>query len=153
MLVLAHGELERELLDRLIRAGVRRTCSCGTSTEASSSGPFVVPGRTACLRCIDAHWRLADPDHLPVLTRYVDASRRPRGDGGPDPVEPAAGQLAVAWAVRDLLAHVDGDRPTTWSRTLRLGPGPPGRYRPPGRAIRRCGALGRALLFRGSMGR
>jgi bacteriocin biosynthesis cyclodehydratase domain-containing protein len=123
VLVLSRGEIERERLDDLLRRRVPHLL-VRTVDGGAVVGPFVEPGRTACLRCIDAHLSLGDPDHLPVLTRYVTASQRPRGDGSEEVAEPVLGNLAIAWAVRDLLAHVDGERPTTWSRTVRLGPAP-----------------------------
>jgi bacteriocin biosynthesis cyclodehydratase domain-containing protein len=86
-------------------------------------GPFVVPGETACLRCIDAHESVRDPDHVAVTTRYAQASGSPRGDGVPD-LDPALASIALAWAVRDVTAHLDGHEPSTWSRTLHLRPDP-----------------------------
>lgn len=117
------GELERDRLDGLLR---RRTphLLVRLVDGVVVLGPFVVPGQTACLRCLDAHAAEADPDHLPVLSRYVVASRAPRPDGRADLVAPAIAQLALAWAARDLLAHADGQRPSTWSTTVRLGPRP-----------------------------
>ena len=56
-----------------------------------------------------------------LLVRQVaEACVRDRVDGVPEPVDPALGEVAVAWAVRDLLTHLDGGRPTTWSVTLTL---------------------------------
>ena len=40
----------------------------------------------------------------------------------PDVIDPALAALAHAWAVRDVIAHLDGSRPATWSRTIQLGP-------------------------------
>jgi bacteriocin biosynthesis cyclodehydratase domain-containing protein len=115
------GELARELTDPLVRGGVPhlvvRVVDAGVVI-----GPFVVPGETACLRCIDARLSLEDPDHVPVLARYVAAPEASDVGSGRDLTEPALVVLALAWAVRDLLAHVDGTRPTTCDRTVRLGP-------------------------------
>ncbi len=87
---------------------------------AALVGPFVVPGVTACLRCIDAHRTIHDPDHVVVTSRYVRAGSRARPDGAPDVSDPLLAAVAVAWAVRDVVAHLDGRRPSTWSRTLLL---------------------------------
>jgi hypothetical protein len=59
-----------------------------------------------------------------VTTRYVEATARARSDGLPDLVDPALAAIALAWAVRDVVAHLDGKQPSTWSRTLALGPDP-----------------------------
>jgi bacteriocin biosynthesis cyclodehydratase domain-containing protein len=117
------GELDRDLLDPLIRRESTHLV-VRLVDGAAIVGPFVVPGRTACLRCIDAQHSVADPDHVPVMSRYVRATARPRPDGEPDLVDPALVALAVAWAVRDVVAHLDGRRPDTWSRTVFLDPEP-----------------------------
>ena len=83
-------------------------------------GPFVVPGRTACLRCIDAHHTERDPRRSLVLHQYA-ASRAPR-IGVPDPVPHDLLDLALVWAVRDLVAWIDGRRPRCWSATVRVEP-------------------------------
>lgn len=80
-------------------------------------GPFVAPGRTACLRCLDAHLADLDPRRPLVLEQQTDVT-------APVPLDPVLWQLALAWAVRDVLRWVDGERPSTWSATVRLGPDP-----------------------------
>ena len=120
------GEVDRDRLDPLIRRGTDHLV-VRLVDGAALVGPFVVPGVTACLRCIDAHRSIADPDHVPVTNRYVRATNRARDDGTPDLHDPVLVALAVAWAVRDVVAHLDGRRPATWSRTVFLGPEPSSR--------------------------
>ena len=79
-------------------------------------GPFVEPGRTACLRCVDAHEAEVDP-RLPFLVEQAAMAT----DGG-EPVDPVLDRLALAWAVRDLCRYLEGDEPSTWSATVDLGP-------------------------------
>jgi hypothetical protein len=118
-LLVGAGEPDRELADGWLRAGVPFVVVRLLEGRAVL-GPFVVPGRTACLRCVDAHHTDSDPD-WPLLVRQVaEACVRDRVDGVPEPVDPALGDVAVAWACRDLLTHLDGGRPTTWSATLTL---------------------------------
>ncbi len=125
-LVAVQGELDRDRLDGLVRAGtphlVLRLVD-GTAVV----GPFVVPGRTACLRCVDTHVGVGDPDHVAVTQRYVRATSRARPDGVPDVADLVLPALAAAWAVRDVVAHLEGRRPSAWSRTLTFDadPGPP----------------------------
>ena len=62
-------------------------------------GPFVVPGATACLRCVDAHLGEHDPRRALVVEQV--ATTPPLRPSEPDP---ALRALALAWAVRDLVA-------------------------------------------------
>ena len=119
-LLLAAGELAREDTDRFVRLGVPHLV-VRLVDGGAVLGPFVVPGRTACLRCIDAHRGVEDPEHVTVTERYVRATARSRLDGAPDDIDPVLAVLAASWAVRDLAAHVRGHEPSTWSRTWRLG--------------------------------
>ncbi len=81
-------------------------------------GPFVVPGLTACVRCVEAHSCDRDPRFAAVLRQLRE------GEDGPDPVDPVLMQLALAWAVHDLVRFVEGDAPATWSSTVTIAPGP-----------------------------
>lgn len=120
-LLVGAGEPDRELADRWLRDGVPFMVVRLLEGRAVL-GPFVVPGETACLRCVDAHHTDSDPD-WPLLVRQVaKACVRDREDGVPEPVDPALGELAVAWGCRDLLTHLDGGRPATWSATLVVEP-------------------------------
>lgn len=118
-LLVGAGEPDRELADPWLRERIPFMVVRLVEGRAVL-GPFVDPGRTACLRCVDAHHTDSDPD-WPLLVRQVaQACVRDRADGVPEPVDPALGEVAVAWACRDLLTHLDGGTPTTWSATLRL---------------------------------
>ncbi len=119
VLVLNVGELDRNRLDPLIRS--RTTHLVVRLVDGGAViGPFVTPGVTACLRCVDAHLSVRDPDHVAVTARYIRATARSRPDGMPD-LDPALSSFALAWAVRDVVAHVTGREPSTWSRTVLLG--------------------------------
>jgi bacteriocin biosynthesis cyclodehydratase domain-containing protein len=122
VLAVSAGELDRDRLDPLIRSQTSHLV-VRLVDGGAVLGPFVVPGTTACLRCIDAHHSVGDPDHIAVTTRYVRATSRVRRDGVPD-LEPALTALALAWAVRDVVAHLEGHEPSTWSRTVHLGEEP-----------------------------
>ena len=123
VLVVAHGEPDRALLDPLVRREVPHLLLRLVDGRAVL-GPFVLPGSTPCLRCLDAAQSVPDPHHVAVTARYVGATSRPRPDGALDVCEPALSSLALAWAVRDVVAHVEGREPSTWGRTLELGPEP-----------------------------
>jgi len=120
-LVLRVGEVDRAVLDPLVRD---RTPHLVVRLLEGSAlvGPFVDPGRTACLRCLDAHASLGDPDAATMAARHA-AARDDRRDGVAEPVDTALATLAVAWAVRDLVTHAEDGRPSTWSTTVRLSAG------------------------------
>jgi bacteriocin biosynthesis cyclodehydratase domain-containing protein len=117
------GETDRDVLDPFVRS---RTSHVVVRLVDGGAvvGPFVVPGATACLRCIDAHRAVEDPHHVAVTTRYVRATSLPRADGVRDVTDPALVALATAWAVRDVTAYTRGAEPSTWSRTTTLGAQP-----------------------------
>lgn len=68
-------------------------------------GPFVVPGLTACLRCVRA---------------WHDGPAGSRLSPGPG-VDAGLLALALGWAARDVATWVDGDTPSTWSSTVTVG--------------------------------
>ncbi len=111
------GEPDRELLDGWTRSGTPSLLVRLTEGRAVV-GPFVVPGTTACLRCVDAHCTDADPAWPLLVRQYAAATARDRADGAPEPLDPLLATLAIAWAARDLASYVDGRRPSSWSTTL-----------------------------------
>lgn len=115
------GEPARDLVDDWMRAGVPHLLVRLTEGNATV-GPFVVPGETACLRCIDAHHTDADPSWPLLVAQYASLRGRDRGDGVPEPVDSLVAKLALAWAARDLASHAEARRPTTWSATIRFDP-------------------------------
>lgn len=116
-LVITHGEIAREVLDPMVRAGWPHLL-IGSGSGDVTIGPFVVPGVTACRRCVDAHLGESDPRRAMVVGQCADT----RGQGL-GPRDPVLLTMAVAWAVRDLVSFVDGDRPVTWSTTVSLASG------------------------------
>ncbi len=118
VLVRTLGECDRDRLDPLVRAGTPHLLLRLVDGDAVL-GPFVVPGLTACLRCLDAHRAVDDPDHHAVTARYVHAGTSSREDGVPDLADPPLVALATATAVRELAAYSRGEEPASWSRTRR----------------------------------
>ncbi|MDZ5621156.1 hypothetical protein [Nocardioides bizhenqiangii] len=114
-LVVTSGPITRGTIDPLVRAGAPHLLVCGDGI-GRRIGPFVEPGRTACLRCIDAHEAEADPRRPFLVEQAALAST------GDEPVDPVLDRLALAWAVRDLCRYFEGDEPSTWSATVDLGP-------------------------------
>lgn len=119
-LVLSVGEFDRTLLDPLIRTDVPHLI-IRVLDGVLVIGPFVVPGETACLRCIDAHHADEDPGYPVALERYVTATTQPREDGCLDIPDASSTALALAWAARDLRTFVTDRTPSTWSSTVVIG--------------------------------
>ena len=120
-LLVGVGEPERELVDDWMRR--RQPHLVVRLTEGTARvGPYVAPGETACLRCIDAHHADADPTWPLLVRQYAAASRRPRHDGTPEPVDPLLATVALAWAARDAATWAEGARPSLWSTVLSLDP-------------------------------
>lgn len=117
-LVLSVGPLSRTTSDALVRDAVPHLIVEAVESDVVV-GPFVVPGRTACLRCLDAHRAAEDPWH-PVLVGTVPQIAR--HDGVTAPLHSAMVTTALSWAVADLVRYVEGDRPTTWSATVTVAP-------------------------------
>jgi bacteriocin biosynthesis cyclodehydratase domain-containing protein len=117
VLLISSADPDRSLVDDWVRADLPHVFL--TATEGVLRvGPFVVPGRTACLRCIDAHHTEHDPRRALVLQQYAEATQ-PR-DGLPEPVPADLLDIAVGYVVRDLVNWIDGHRPATWSATVRI---------------------------------
>ena len=118
-LVWSEGELARDRLDGWVRAGTPHLV-VAELPDGPRLGPFVLPGSTACLRCVDAHVGEADPRRA-LVVEQVATGRALR----PARPAPALRALALAWAVHDLGTAAEGSRPSTWSATLRLDALPP----------------------------
>jgi len=77
-------------------------------------GPFVLPGRAACGRCLDLHRRDRDPAWPRLLTQLA-------AQPATAPEQACDGVLATAVAARtalQVLMHLDGDTPTVAGATL-----------------------------------
>lgn len=110
-LLVSAGQPARSRLDRLVRAD-RTHLLVTLLPDRALLGPFVVPGVTACLRCVDAELGERDPRRSLVLEQVEEAA---------DPCEPGLAHAALALAVRELTSYAEGDRPATWSATLTIG--------------------------------
>lgn len=101
-------------------------------------GPLVLPGRTACLHCVDLHRCDRDPA-WPVLAAQLATAP------GELHCAAAVAALAVGVAAVQVLDHLDGGQPEALSASLEVGG--------PGRLIRRrtwaphprCGCIDPAL--------
>ena len=115
------GEPSRELLDDWLREAVPHLVVRLVEGRAVV-GPFVVPGHTACMRCIDAYLTEEDPAWPLLVEQYSRATRSDRSDGVPEAVDAALAAVAIGWAARDLETFAEGGRPSSWSSTVTLAP-------------------------------
>lgn len=107
MLVLSLGEPPREEHDLALSADLPMLFVTVLDARVRV-GPFVVPGATACLRCIDAWVREQDPGHRPAAPGLV-----PPGD-----LSPLLVHQALLSATADLCAWAEGRQPRAWSASL-----------------------------------
>lgn len=112
-LLVSSGEPARSHVDVLVRDD-RAHLLVTLLPDRARLGPFVVPGATACLRCLDAHLAEADPRRGLVLEQLEDHPGRPA------PCDPVLAHAALALAAREVASYAEGDRPATWSATLAL---------------------------------
>lgn len=110
--VLTAGEPDRGLADRCLRTD-QPTLFVAAIDGRVRLGPWVVPGSTACLQCLDAHARERDPRHLVMVEQWGAADAAAE-------VEVALVSLALAWACADVVRWCHAQRPTTWSSTVWL---------------------------------
>lgn len=113
-LVVAAGEVVRPEVDTHVRDG-RAHLVVAAGPRGWTLGPFVVPGTTACLRCVDAHRGEHDPRRALVVEQLAGRAAAPD--------DAALTALVLAWAVRDVVNHLDGREPSTWSATVEIGAG------------------------------
>jgi hypothetical protein len=112
LVVSVGAEQRREALDPLVRADRPHLLLTAVAGRVRI-GPLVVPGATACLRCVDEHHTDLDPRHPLVVHHHLERDLADR---------PAPGDLALglAWAARDARAYVCDGAPSTWSATVDL---------------------------------
>jgi hypothetical protein len=113
-LLVTAGEPPRSRVDALV-ADDRPHLLLALLPDRARLGPFVVPGMTACLRCIDAHHGEDDPRRALVLEQLEGA------DEPSPPYDAVLAHAAAALAVRDLTTYAEGDLPATWSATTTVG--------------------------------
>lgn len=113
VIIAADHEPRRELSDSAIRADrphvwayVRETCGV--------LGPFVLPGSTACLRCIDRAKTQLDR----IWSTLVESATRP--SRSTSPCDPALAGLVGAWAAHEVALWAAGLTPLTLGSTLEV---------------------------------
>jgi hypothetical protein len=111
-LVVTVGEPSRAVSDTLMREDVPHLWVAVQPCRVRL-GPFVEPGRSACLRCVDAHLGERDPRRATVLHQVGDLPPSPSAA-----VDPGMLAIAAAWAMRDVCRRLDGQEPALRSATV-----------------------------------
>lgn len=136
---------ERELAEQLSQQGIPHLLVTVSETLAVL-GPFVEPGRSACVRCLDLHRADADPTWPLVLDRLgrgptpgvVSRDHRSRAgvrpargrpDTGVEASDDVLSTLVAAHAVLEITTFLRGQRPSSSDATVefRLPSGMPRR--------------------------
>lgn len=113
VLLVNQGHHDRTTSEQLVRDAIPHLWVSVHATTVEI-GPFVEPGRTACLGCVDGARNERNPRHLMRMAQLGTAAAL-------EAFDPGLLTLAAGWATRDLLAWVDGEVPATWSATVRIG--------------------------------
>jgi len=82
-------------------------------------GPFVLPGRTGCLRCVDSARAARDPS-WPTLVAQLPAAAPTPPHGVPAPCSPVLESALAAWCAREVLAHLSHAHVVTYGASLRF---------------------------------
>jgi hypothetical protein len=114
---LAACEPDREHAAALMRAGVPH-CVAMVRESTGVLGPFVIPGVTPCLRCLDLARSDADSAWPVLLAQLVSAGCSGRQAAAP--ADSTLSALVGAWAAAELLAFLAGWSPGTSGATLQV---------------------------------
>ncbi len=118
VVVLVGGAAPGARADRLVTTGVPHLPAAVVDGTAVL-GPFVLPGRTGCLRCVDASRAARDPS-WPTLVAQLPAAAPAPPQGVPVPCSPVLESVLAAWCVREVLAHLCRDHVVTYGASLRF---------------------------------
>ena len=116
-LVATVGEPRRQVSDDLMRSDVPHLWLAAFPTRVRI-GPLVEPGRSACLRCLDARLGERDPRRATVLAQL---SERP--PGSETAYDAALAVAGAGLALRDLSGYLAGTETALRSTTLTIDRG------------------------------
>ncbi len=122
VVLVAEGALDARAGDDLVRRDVPHL-GVLVAPDRVAVGPLVLPGTSACLRCLDLHRRDRDPAWLHLLAQLLVLRPRVTGSpGGTGPLgETALSTMAAGLAALQVLGQLDGQlRPDAVGRTLEV---------------------------------
>ena len=113
-LVATVGEPRRQVSDALMRGDVAHLW-LAAFPDRVRIGPLVEPGRSACLRCLDAHLGERDPRRATVLHQLGE-----RPAGSETAYDAALALAGAGLALRDVSCHLAGGPSALRSTTLTI---------------------------------
>lgn len=115
------GEAARELGDECLRADVPHLVAA-VRDGCGVIGPLVVPGHTACLRCVDAERSTVDAAWPAIVAQLSQPLATPATGSLVRAVSAVLDAAVAAVTVRDALAQLAGEAAITHNASLRIGP-------------------------------
>ncbi|REF35507.1 ThiF family adenylyltransferase [Thermasporomyces composti] len=106
-------EPDRMLADALVRAGIPHLVVRMRDARAIV-GPFVLPGKSSCVRCHDMHRAARDPAWPRVLAQLLGAPHHAPA------CDVVLATMTAAYASLHVLAFLDGMRPPSVDATLEI---------------------------------
>ncbi|HNM96943.1 MAG TPA: hypothetical protein PKK40_03255 [Marmoricola sp.] len=115
-LIIGTGDVDRHLVDAFVQLDIAHLLVRFIDGDAVI-GPFVLPGKTTCVRCIDAHH--TDEDRFwPLLVQTHRTARRADGVCEAPSVDLAS--WAARWAVHEIAIFDRGGEPVTMGATITI---------------------------------
>lgn len=118
VLLLSAEPVDRRQVDAWMRADLAHLILDADDARVRL-GPFVLPGRSTCLRCVDAFATDHDPHH-PLLIEQRRGAATP--SGLPLPIAHDLVAIGTAMAVRELGSFAEGGTPATLEQTIEIDP-------------------------------
>ncbi|WP_232680679.1 hypothetical protein [Nocardioides sp. R-C-SC26] len=113
-ILLRTAPVHRDELDPWVADGVPHLVVAGPGRPGVLRlGPLVVPGVTACLRCVDAHESEGDRRRLLVLDQLADRAAAP--------VAASLWAWAATWIAHEVAGYLDGMGGGLWSASVDVG--------------------------------
>ncbi|MGH3472903.1 MAG: hypothetical protein ACRDPG_12785 [Nocardioidaceae bacterium] len=113
LVVASDHEPDRSHADEALRSGLPHVWAT-VRDVVGVIGPFVVPGSSACLRCVDQARAELDPA-WPTLLEALAAKRRE-----PTACDPVLAHLVGAWAAQEAVLFASRLRPQTWGCVIEI---------------------------------
>jgi hypothetical protein len=120
VILAGEGETAREIGDECLRVDVPHLVTA-TRDGCGVVGPLVRPGRTACLRCIDAARSSVDAA-WPAIVAQLERPLAAASDSLVRAVSAVLDAAVAVLTVRDALAHLAAEPTLTGGATIRVGP-------------------------------